>query len=355
MNAAVAPMSKASDTLDFENLTPDEKAAGLQGCTQDLLFFTRFYFLARNGYKFVPNWHHDYIIQALERIHSGNCQNLIINVCPGSSKTELLVNFVARSIALNPMCKFLYLSAMDNVASENSQAIRNLVQSDEFQMYWPLKIWDDSKSKKNWKVNSRSRMAGGVYAASLGGQVTGFRAGRRGVPGFQGALIIDDPTKPDDSYSKKKMMAANRKLISVVKSRRATDTTPIILIMQRISSDDTTAFLEKLGGFGKWDKIEIPAIIDDAYVAQLPTDVQTKVVTQPQVAGRYSFWSSEYSLARLLESEAGEGKDKDGNLLSRHVFAAQYMQKPQMLGGNLIHTNKFQRYKQLPKLKYRKI
>lgn len=64
------------------------------------------------------------------------------------------------------------------------------------------------------------KKAGGVYAVSLGGQITGFRAGHM-AEGWQGAIIIDDPLKVEDAYSKTNRDKANRKLLSTVKSRKA--------------------------------------------------------------------------------------------------------------------------------------
>lgn len=74
------------------------------------------------------------------------------------------------------------------------------------------------------------RKAGGVYAMSLGGQITGFRAGHM-AQGWQGAIVIDDPLKVGDACSKPRRAWANRDLIATVKSRRANPDTPIIVIM----------------------------------------------------------------------------------------------------------------------------
>lgn len=51
-----------------------------------------------------------------------------------------------------------------------------------------MKISDDADSKKAWNVEIDGKIAGGVYATSIGGQVTGFRAGHM-ESGFQGALL----------------------------------------------------------------------------------------------------------------------------------------------------------------------
>jgi hypothetical protein len=237
-------------------------------CEESLLYFTRYFFKARQGAKFKINWHHEWIASELELVETGETENLVINVSPGSSKTEIaVVNFIARGLALNPRARFLHLSYSDDLASLNSQVTRDLVTSEEFQRFWPMKIRDDSKSKKRWNVEVGDKAGGGVYATSLGGQITGFRAGHM-VEGFQGCVIIDDPLKPEEGFSRSKVEAANRKLISTVKSRRANPKTPIILIMQRIAESDPSGFIQSGNLQGNWKHIRIPALMDTEFVKQ---------------------------------------------------------------------------------------
>ena len=84
------------------------------------------------------------------------------------------------------------------------------------------------------------------YATSLGGQVTGFRAGHM-TDGWQGAILVDDPLKPDEAFSRTKLDAANRKLLDPPSNRgRLTRKTLIIIVMQRIAESDPVGFI--LGG-----------------------------------------------------------------------------------------------------------
>jgi hypothetical protein len=213
-------------------------------CELDHLFFTRYFFKQRQSIKFIVNWHHHLIADALQRVLDGTCQNLVINVPPDSSKTEMaVINFIARGLALNPNARFLHITSGDDLALLNSQTARDIVQSDEYQDLWPLQIADDAKAKKRWNVIVNGKKAGGVYAVSLGGQITGFRAGHM-APGFQGAIIIlDDLLKADEAYSPAAIKAANRRLLSTVKSRKANPATPVILIMQRVGENDPLSAL----------------------------------------------------------------------------------------------------------------
>ena len=324
-------------------------------CEQDHIFFTRYFFEKRESAEFRLNWHHERIADAVEQVLDGTIENLVINVAPGSSKTELVViNLIARGLAKNPRARFLHISYSDDLALLNSQKARELVESDEYQELWPLELRDDSRSVKRWNVEIDGRSAGGVYAVSLGGQITGFRAGHM-VPGFQGCIILDDPLKVEDSYSKTARTKANRKLVSTVKSRKANPRTPIIVIMQRLAVDDCTGFIKDGNLPGKWTFLSIPALLDAETVArdfpEYADEIDDTVVDKK---GRFSYWSYKEPLEELLELERG-GKSRDGQILGRRVFSAQYQQNPTQEGGNLIKGEWFPRWRVLPRIRVRKI
>lgn len=298
------------------------------------------------------------IADLAQDVIDGKIKNLIINVPPGSSKTEMIViNLIARGLAINPRARFLHLSASDQLALLNSQAARDLVQSEEYQRFWPYKIADDSKAKGRWNVIVDGKSAGGVYATSTGGQITGFRAGHM-APGFQGAIIIDDPLKPEDAFSLPKVTAANRRLVTTIKSRKANPDTPIILIMQRIGETDPTGFIMNGNLPGDWAHVVIPALITKEYVKTLDKKYQALINEEKHETdehGRFSYWAYKEPLKELLEMERGDGSDQMGSRMSRHVFASQYQQNPIALGGNIIRGADFVRYTVLPQIVQRKI
>lgn len=333
-------------------------------CEASHLYFTRYFFKARNGFNFKVNWHHHVLSNAVDRVMKGKVKNLVINVPPGSSKTEtVVINFIARGVALNPYSRFLHLSYSETLASLNSQTARDIVQSDDFQELWPVEVSNDDKAKARWNIiDEKGNKAGGCYAVALGGQVTGFRAGRM-VEGFQGAILIDDPLKPEDAFSKVKRDAANQILQTTVKSRKANPETPIVVIMQRLAENDPTGFIkeENLNEVGEWEYINIPALIDEKYIQDnaltfLSPDIIEMINGEQQdEKGRFSYWPYKEPLETLLTMEEGSHKDKNGARTSKLVFAGQYMQAPKPIGGNLIKGESFKRYNVLPRLKARYI
>jgi predicted phage terminase large subunit-like protein len=347
-NAALAQISKDEIKAEIK------RAARRMLCEQDHLYFTRHFFKARQSIKFRVNWHHRLISDEIQMVIDGTTQNLLINIAPGSSKTEIVViNLIARGLAINPRARFLHLSGSDTLALLNSSTARDLITSDAYQDLWPMKIADDAKSKKRWNVEIDGQQAGGVYATSLGGQITGFRAGHM-TEGFQGAIIIDDPNKPEDAFSKPKLEAANRKLLTTVQSRKANPETPIIIIMQRVAESDVSGFVKDNNLDGKWRTVNIPALIDDEIVKTFNPKYQFLIEpSEKDDKGRYSYWPYKEPLTKLLTMERGDGTNQTGARISRHVFSSQYQQKPRSLGGNIIKGEYLVRYKELPKIKYR--
>lgn len=327
-------------------------------CEEDHLFFSRYFFKSRQEIKFRVNWHHELISDTVQDIINGKIKNVVINVPPGSSKTELVViNLIARGLAINPRSRFLHLSGSDTLASLNSATARDIITSDAYQELWPLKIAEDAKSKKRWNILVDGQAAGGVYATSLGGQITGFRAGHM-AEGFQGAIIIDDPNKPEDAFSKSKLDAANRKLVTTIKSRKANPNTPIIVIMQRIAEMDVTGFIKSGAVDGDWHFINIPAVLDETEVAKIPEKYQLKIDRdEADDKGRISYWPYKEPLKDLVVMERGGKTDQAGATVSRFVFASQYQQTPTSVGGNIIKGEYFRRYNSqaTPRLKYRQI
>lgn len=289
-------------------------------CLEDHLFFSRYFFKIREGIKFKVNWHHKAMADAIQRVIDGKCKRLIINVPPGSSKTEMaVINLIARGLAINPKARFLHLSYSADLAELNSAKAKELINSSEYQALFPIPLKTDSAARGRWNVVEGDISIGGCYATSTLGQVTGFRAGHM-AEGFQGCIIIDDPLKPVDSLSKIKRDAVNNAFINTVQSRKASPDTPIIVIMQRLADEDLTGFL-LAGGDGKdWEHVCIPAINDDGE----------------------SYWPEKEPIDSLLQL-----KEK-GNF----TFEGQYQQRPYVLGGEIIKGEWFGRYTELPPEKH---
>lgn len=266
-------------------------------CLNDFSFFTRYFFKELNEKKFAVNEHHDIIFNALNEVKNGNTKRLIINIAPRYSKTEIAVkNFIAWSLALNPKSRFIHLSYSDTLALDNSESIKDLIQSDKYQKLFPyVQIKKDSKAKDKWYTTD----GGGVLARSASGQVTGFGAGQTDfdneIKEFGGAIIIDDPIKPDDAESPTLREKVNYKFDSTIRNRVNSRDTPIIIIMQRLHQNDLCGYLQEIEP-DEWSVISMPVIKEDGT----------------------ALWEDKHTIEELRHMER----------VNEMVFQTQYMQNP---------------------------
>lgn len=297
-------------------------------CEQDFKFFVRYFFKSVKGSKFVLSDHHDIICNALEDVFYGRTSYLIINMPPRYSKTEIAVKmFTAWCYVKNPKCDFIHLSYADILALDNSETVKQIIKSTEFKQLWPdLVIKPNKDSKKAWGTEQ-----GGVfYATSAGGPITGFGAGKMNDfvdgNGFGGAIIIDDPLKPDDAYSDPKRESVNRRWDETIKSRFNSRKTPCIVIMQRIHELDFCGMLLKDSEY-KFTHLVLPAIVDEGKETERP------------------LWPAKHDLPALYAMRAKNS----------YMFASQMQQMPAPLGGGIIKGAWFKRYSVLPPIKYKAV
>lgn len=250
----------------------------------------------------------------MDRVFRGECKRLLVNVPPGFTKTEcVVIAFVAHGLALEPRARFIHATYAEKLALENSAKVRETIRLEEFQRHWPLKLKDDTNAKGLW----RTEQGGGMMAAPAGGTITGFRAGQM-FKGFSGALIIDDPLKPDDARSPDVRGNINARYMNTFRSRLAHEDVPIIIIMQRLDMDDMSGFLLTGGGGEAFDHLWLPAEIRPA--RQYPHE-WTHGLPIPHGLPEGPLWADKLTSAQLSILK-----------VNPEVYAAQYDQEP-ILGG----------------------
>ena len=263
---------------------------------------------------FIVGEHHRMICNALNRVVGGKCKRLIINIAPRYGKTELIAkSFIAYGLAMNPKARFLHLSYSGDLAQDNSVAIKDIVKNESFQELWPLQIKQGSDTKSRWDTEQ----GGGVYATSTLGQITGFGAGQVEQEGepyeFSGAIVIDDPIKPEDALSDNLREQVNRRFETTIRNRVNSRHTPIIIIMQRLHPHDLCGYLQSIEP-DEWEVLSLPCITSDGK----------------------ALWPFKHSLEELRQLQA----------VNSFVFETQYMQNPQPAEG--LMYREFKTYEVIP-------
>lgn len=326
-------ISNPKELLKLEMLTSFEK-------------FTKAIFKAQYHRSFIVAEHHKRIIEVLQDVVDGKCKRLIINIGPRYGKTELVIKmFISWCFALNPKCRFLHLSYSDVLVYDNSETIRSAMQTDLYKALFPNSALASEKgSAKRWKTKA----GGELYAVSTQGQVTGFGAGAvdeeiEKMDGgtniftfddhtnemlsmlgatsniFQGAIVIDDPIKPEDAESDIVRERINLRFENTIRNRTNSRSTPIIIIMQRLHEHDLCGYLQEIEP-DEWTVLSMPAI---------QTDADGK---------EYALWPMKHTLEELY-------KMREINPL---VFDTQYMQDPTPKEGLMYEGFKTYKPEELP-------
>lgn len=346
-DTSLQPMLEASatDLLSLELRSSLEK-------------YTRAMFRQQYKRSFLMSYHHRLICKALQDVVDGKCKRLMINMPPRYSKTELCIkSFASWGFALNPKCKFLHLSYSDTLVNDNSDTIRSIMMEPLYKELFPESALEKERgSSKRWKTKA----GGEFYAVSTQGQVTGFGAGLvdedvalddapiTGVAEiddilnmfdaksniFNGAILIDDPMKPEDAESDIVRERINMRFENTIRNRTNSRNTPIIIIMQRVHEHDLCGYLQELEP-DEWKVLSLSAI------QRVPIDESIQIdEDKPETYNEMALWPVKHSLEELYDL-------RDKNPI---VFDTQYMQDPKPKEG-LMYSEGFHTYtyEQLPK------
>lgn len=295
------------------NIDPARELAIQIEAQEDLYFFSRYMFKERRKYKWLHNWHHRVVCDALMKVFRGESKRLIINIPPRYSKTELaVINFMAWCFGKVPDSEFIHVSYSATLAANNAFQTRNLVQEVAYKRVFPdFKLRDDSKAKDDW----RTAEGGVCYSQGTGGTITGFGAGKF-RDSFGGAIIIDDPHKASEARSDTVRKGVIEWFQNTLESRTNSPDTPIIVIMQRLHEEDLAGWLLDGGNGEEWEHLELSAIQPDGS----------------------ALWPEKHSIEVLNRME----------LAAPYVFSGQYRQRPSPPAGGFFKPDNIEIVDALP-------
>lgn len=331
----------------------DAQIAGVRtACEVSQHYFTRFFYKALEGHPFRLGKHHKLIDDTLDRVVTGEIFRLLVNEPPGYSKTLQCVQmFVARGFALNARARFLHTSYSRDLVNQNSAAIQDVMKLPEYQYLWGRVLRKDTSAKSLW----RTPEGGSFKASPAGGALTGFRAGSMDVmdeeedeeidedlgpigdsaEGFSGALIIDDPLKPDDASSDIKRDFVNGRYMNTFRSRLAHERVAIVVIMQRIHTRDFSNHLLTGGGGEAFHHLMLPVVIDRS--RGYPTEFTHGIEVKHDLPDG-PLWSAKHNEDQI-------------DVLKRDskVYSAQYGQNPRVNDNSVFQPTYFRPYEIRPR------
>ena len=297
---------------------------------KSLKFYTGEMFEVQNNTPFIFGEHHLKICKALDSVVRGDIRKLIINISPRYGKTELAVKmFISYGFALNPRAKFLHLSYSGGLTLDNSETIKEVIKTPYFQSLFTTRIEKSKDTKAHWQTTE----GGGLYATSTLGQITGFGAGTTDKENeeelmdeytaffnphrFNGAIVIDDPIKPEDALSDKVREVVNRRFETTIRNRVNSRRTPIIIIMQRLHEHDLCGYLQEVEP-DDWTVLSMPCLTID------------------ENGKEHALWEHKHTVEELHKLEQ----------VNPFVFETQYQQNPTPMEG--LMYGEFNTYTDLP-------
>jgi predicted phage terminase large subunit-like protein len=293
----------------IDQLTPEDKHT----LRRDFrTFIERSFYELNPATRFEANWHIDVIASKLEQCRQGNIRRLIVNLPPRSLKSHAIsVAFPAWILAHSPSSQIICASYGQDLAEKHARDTRNLLMSEFYKRCFPTRLAPQRLSVDDFMTTAQ----GFRMATSVGGVLTG-RGGD--------FIIIDDPSKPEDTLSETGRKTVNEWFDNTLLSRlNNKEKGVIIIVMQRLHQDDLVGHvLER----GEWDVLNFPAVAEEDEQHVVETIFGTRTISRKDGEALHAEREPLESLRRT-RADIGE-----------YNFQSQYQQAPTPMGGAMIKT-----------------
>jgi predicted phage terminase large subunit-like protein len=311
-------LERAAQGQDLVKAVKAKKAD--KGPGKDIVFwkFIRKVFPQYKFYKF-----HAAVIQQLQKVITGECKRLILQVPPRHGKSLLASQLLPAAYLLAHPDRFVGVSSYSAELAEGFSR-----KAREFFREGGGLLNPTSQAVNAWSTES----GGGLWAAGVGGAITG-RSGH--------LLIIDDPVKNrEDAESDRLMSKLNDWYTSTLYTRLEPHVGSIVVIQTRWSENDMIGQLleneknvsEK--GRENWTIVDLPALYEDSGDRpQLPEHCE--VIPD---------WRSEVDEALCPQRYDTEDLERIREAVGSRDFASLYQQRPAPEGGNLFDPSWWQFY-----------
>jgi predicted phage terminase large subunit-like protein len=239
---------------------------------------------------------------------------LVINIPPGHGKSTMLSMWIAWTLARWPDSRFLYISYSQTLAATHTDTVRRIIMLREYKELFGVELRADSKAKDFFQTTA----GGAVGAFGSAGAITGRDAGLPGLDRFSGALILDDPHKPDEVFSDTMREKVIQNYRDTIQQRARGINVPFIMIGQRLHEADLCDYLLRGEDGHEWKRVILKSI-DGAGNALYPEAFPLEMLRIRQERDIY-------------------------------VFSAQHQQDPQPAGGAVFKSEWFIKLDNEPKI-----
>ena len=295
--------------IDVSKVTPEYRTALKASIARDS--FRHFIQFVRPEYEF--NWHHEILIDALQRLAERKYQRLVVMMPPRHGKSELVsVLFPAWCFARNQSEHLILASYAFGLASRMNRECQRVIESDQFRQLFPSVYFAAATEAGAVRTNERFDISGGGHyvSAGVGGGITGVGAT---------IAIIDDPVKDameaDSITYRERAWEWYTTTFTTRFEREAIE----VVCQTRWHEDDLTGRILSRKKIGT-EIICLPAICE--------SDEPNRKIGE-------ALWPSWYSRDWLLEKQSENGS---------RAWNALYQQRPAPDEGSIIKKAWFGRY-----------
>lgn len=294
--------------------------------------FAPFVLFTTPNYKM--GWVHREICETLEKflqdVRDGKSPRLMISMPPRSGKSELVSRkFPAYAFGVDPDLQIIATSYSADMAQRFNRDVQRVIDNDLYKATFPDTSLNAGKFNNSKGAYIRTSElfeivghTGSYRSCGVGGGITGMGAD---------ILIIDDPVKDRKSANSATVRQSIYEWYTSTAYTRLSPGGGVIVMCTRWHVDDLLGMLlkEEQNGGDKWHVINYPAIAEH---------------DEPHRKAGEALHPERYPIESLLKIKGAVGSAD---------WASLYQGRPTVLGGNIIKSGWFKRYKQLPELKYR--
>lgn len=187
----------------------------------------------------------EYLCYEIDQFARSRNPRIIINMPPRHAKTFLAaICGAAWILAHQPWAKILIVTNNERLCSEIAYPIRKILRQRWFREVFSTRIADDRAARLRFLTTK----GGGVYAAPVGGALTGMGAD---------VIIVDDFLRIEDAVDPEWINESNEYFDTVIESRLNNPKQGRVMVIQhRIHEDDLTGHLDG----EDWHRVVLPMI-----------------------------------------------------------------------------------------------
>ena len=287
-------------------------------------------FIALTMPKYQFNWHHEVLINRLQKLTEEKDKRIMVFMPPRHGKSEIVSRrFPAWLLGRDPNHQIISCSYAQALATNFNRDVQRIMESEVYHEIFPDTLIPNTPFSKSHPDNGKYKRQsfffeildyiGSCLGVGVGGPITGLGCN---------TAIVDDPVKNSDEADSETLREAIWEWYVTTLYTRLEGGANLIVCQTRWHKQDLSGKLleeMELGG-EKWEIINFPAIKTDE-----------KNEEDPRKIGE-ALWPEKYSVGRLEVIKRQSARS----------WSALYQQSPIIEGGNYIKEDWIQYYSELP-------